>query len=421
MGESSHLVEFPSVLLPQGCKPGSIVTIACQRNQTAEQEVARAFWDLQDRILDTFGKATPEPPVLKVRNVTQTSVALEWEPLKLASSKLVSLSIWRNNQRVALIPNPTTNLSTKMSGLGLDMDYTFHLVLQTTAGCYASNVIKIRTHTLDNTTGVKVCFGSVQPEELLEASHEWIQQMGASTSDNLQIDTTHFVCTGPGSSPSSPSGSQLYQRAVQMSIPTVTPAWLEACVTEKRLAAVKNYALGKSAPATTSSYRRSHSATASKASLGSARQAPQQQPSSSQTQLAAAAAASTSSTTPPVTSEPSAEVAQEATPSSEATELPQTAHTDDTEATVTGLDDNDKAPTSQQEPAQQKPPQEATDGVELQTPVDTPADDDARPTLQGGGDQLEDSGEDRPKADDEDGDSKHDDAESTGDMEDVKL
>lgn len=452
VGESSHLVEFPSVLLPRGCKPGSIVTITCQRDQPAEQKVAKAFWDLQDRILDTFGKATPEPPVLKLRNVTQTSVALEWEPLKLASSKLLSLAIWRNNQRIALIPNPTSNLSTKMSGLDLDAPYSFHLVLQTTAGCFQSNIVKTRTHKLDNTTGVRVCFGSVQPPELLEACHEWLAQMGAQATENLQIDTTHFVCTGPGSSPSSPSGSQLYQRAIQMSIPTVTPAWLEACVHEKRLAAVKNFVLGKST--TTPTYRRSGSASASKASLGSNRQAAAvAQP--TQNQPAPTQPPAASSTTPPPDSapEPASQIPDAAAPSTPTTAVPVEAKEEEREATATepthALSEttqtqaiSEEAPENTTEDATENTTEDATENttenttedatedttekpveteqdaqhtndekaVELQTPVETPVESDQA--------DLEQPSENERQGGEE---SKGDEVESTGDMEDVKL
>jgi hypothetical protein len=162
IGEGSHIVEFPSVLLPPGCEPGSIVSISCQRDVAAEQRVAAAFWSLQDMILDTFGAHSPAAPVLKLRNVTQTSVTLEWEPLQLASAKVLSLSIWRNGQRLAAIPNPTTNTSTKLSGLDLDSAYTFHLVLKTSAGSYTSNLVKTRTHTIANTSGIRVCFVSLR-------------------------------------------------------------------------------------------------------------------------------------------------------------------------------------------------------------------------------------------------------------------
>jgi len=180
---------------------------------------------------------------LQVRNVTQTSVTLEWAPLKLGKAKLRSLDIYKNSQRLAAIPNPMTNTSSKLSGLSLDTPYTFHLVLKTSAGTYHSNVARIRTHTIADTTGISVCFGTVTDPVLLDDAKAALHQMKAKWSDKIQIDTTHFVCTTPAMTPSGAhaSGGSVsggpgveYQRALQLSIPVVQPQWIIACRTEKK-------------------------------------------------------------------------------------------------------------------------------------------------------------------------------------------
>lgn len=222
-----------------------------QRDHKAEEAVRSSFWNLQESILSTFGSSTPEPPQLKLRNVTQTSVTLEWAPLVLASSKLLSLTIWRNNQRLAAIPNPATNLSTKISGLDLDSPFSFHLVLKTSAGTYSSNVVRTKTHTIQNTSGIRVCFGTVNPPALLASAKEALKEMQADHADTIQIDTTHFVCTSPGSSREAPQAGQLYQRALQMSIPTVLPSWVEACKREGRMVPISKHYLGSAASPTT--------------------------------------------------------------------------------------------------------------------------------------------------------------------------
>jgi len=128
---------------------GSIVNIAVYQNHTEEKKRDDEFWSLQSEILETFGKHSPEPPKLnvcdvfvvshadselplptKLRNVTQTSITLEWSPLELATSKLRSLDIYKNRQRLASIPNPLQNTSTKLSGLELDTEYSIQLVLR---------------------------------------------------------------------------------------------------------------------------------------------------------------------------------------------------------------------------------------------------------------------------------------------------
>ncbi|ELU45697.1 fibronectin type III/BRCA1 domain-containing protein [Rhizoctonia solani AG-1 IA] len=246
IGERAHLIEFPSLLLPPGVTSGSIVNISVNRNVAEEKRQQKEFWELQDSILETFGQVARR----KVRNVTQTSVTLEWPLIKLATAKLRSLDIYRNGQRLATIPSPTTNTSTKLSGLDVNTEYTFQLVLRTTAGTYPSNVIRLRTHTITDTSGISVCFGTVQDTVMLEQAKLVLREMRAKWSDKIQIDTTHFVCTTPAAAPSSGQAtggpSVEYQKALQMSIPVVQPHWILACHAEKniRMVPISGYYLG---------------------------------------------------------------------------------------------------------------------------------------------------------------------------------
>ena len=225
--------------------PGSIVNISCSRNLPAEKASTEQFWQLQQDIFDQFGAAEPSPPQLRVKNTTQTSVTLEWDKLQLAQAKLLELAIHRNGLRLTTIPNPLSNLSTKLSGLALDTDYNFHLVLKTTAGTFSSPTVRIRTHTISDTSGVSICFGQVEPSEMLVEAKAAAKLMGAKFYDKIQIDTTHFVATStsPTSSPSAAavdSGVE-YQKALQLSIPVVDPTWLIACAKEKKMVPIANY------------------------------------------------------------------------------------------------------------------------------------------------------------------------------------
>lgn len=167
---------------------------------------------------------------------------MEWPALHLATAKLRSLDIYRNRQRLAAIPSPLNNTSTKLSGLQLDTDYTFQLILRTTAGTFPSNVLHVRTHTMSDTSGISVCFGNVQDPTLLENSKMALEEMGAKWSEKIQIDTTHFVCTTPAATPAGAeaTGSVTsapgveYQKALQMSIPVVQPTWVLACHSERK-------------------------------------------------------------------------------------------------------------------------------------------------------------------------------------------
>ncbi|KAL0950430.1 hypothetical protein HGRIS_010382 [Hohenbuehelia grisea] len=252
LGERAHLIEFPSVLLPPGATTGSIVNIAVHQNHAEEKRRDSEFWALQNDILQEFGQSSPEPPQLQVRNITQTSITLQWPPIKLATAKLRSLDIYRNDQRLASIPSPTTNTSTKLSGLQIDTDYTFRLILRTTAGTFPSNTLRVHTHTMADTSGIRVCFGNVQDEVLLENAKLALKEMKAEWSDKIQIDTTHFVCTTPaattagaqavGNTQSAPGVE--YQRALQLSIPVVQPHWILACHAEKKMVPIAAYYLG---------------------------------------------------------------------------------------------------------------------------------------------------------------------------------
>ncbi|KAI0034359.1 hypothetical protein K488DRAFT_45613 [Vararia minispora EC-137] len=257
LGERAHLIEFPSLLLPPGATTGSIVNILVTQNVDAEKKRDVAFWQLQDDILETFGRRLPKAPEISVRNVTQTSVALEWPPLDLATATLRSLDIYRNGVRLASIPSPLTNTTTKLSGLDLNTEYTFRLVLRTSAGNFPSNIAKVRTHTMSDTSGISVCFGNVQDPVLLEQAKIALREMRAKWTEKIQIDTTHFVCTTPAAVQTASSASpQLasapgveYQRALQMSIPIVQPQWILACLSEKKMVPISGYYLGAT-PAT---------------------------------------------------------------------------------------------------------------------------------------------------------------------------
>ncbi|CAO3685624.1 unnamed protein product [Rhizopus microsporus] len=74
--EDHHLIEFPSLLLPKGVTSGSIVNIAVSRNKSEEDKKMKEFWQLQDAILDKFGIVEPDAPVVRVKNITQTSLIL---------------------------------------------------------------------------------------------------------------------------------------------------------------------------------------------------------------------------------------------------------------------------------------------------------------------------------------------------------
>ncbi|KAM0282233.1 hypothetical protein ACHAQH_003097 [Verticillium albo-atrum] len=234
-----RLIEFPSILLPPNISSGSIVDITVGRNNASESAAEHAFRDLQERIYDAFGASEPSVPVLRCRNATQTSVVLEWDPVELATADLLSLSLFRNGQKAGSIPRPMHMHSTKISGLAVDTDYTFHLVLRTTAGTFASEKVNVRTHKLTDLSGITITTG-VMPQATREALVAAVERIGAKIVDGVRIDTTHFVTT-EGRGPS-------WEKAVDTNIPVVRPEWVDACEKNGRILGVTKFYLDAMRP-----------------------------------------------------------------------------------------------------------------------------------------------------------------------------
>lgn len=204
------------------------------RNTVSESASDKAFQSLQNRIYASFGAAEPATPVLRCRNATQTSVVLEWDPVQLATADLISLSLYRNGQKAGNIPRPLQMHSTKISGLAVDTEYTFHLVLRTTAGTSASEKVTVRTHKMTDLSGITITAG-VMPANMRDALAKAVERIGAKIADSVRIDTTHFVTTeGRGVA---------WEKAVENNIPVVRPEWVEACERSGRILGVTKFYL----------------------------------------------------------------------------------------------------------------------------------------------------------------------------------
>ncbi|KHJ30280.1 putative brca1 c terminus domain-containing protein [Erysiphe necator] len=232
--QDKRLIEFPSILLPPNISSGSIVDITVSRNFNSEQKAQANFLALQDSIHSSFGVLQPAAPVLRCRNATQTSIVLEWDLVQLATADIISLSLFRNGQKAGNIPRPEVMQSTKISGLGIDTEYTFHLVLRTTAGTYNSERVMVRTHKMTDLSGITITPG-ILPPQLRDSLTRAIERIGAKMADSVRIDTTHFVTTeGHGSA---------WEKAVDMNIPVVRPEWIEGCEAGGRIVGVRQYYL----------------------------------------------------------------------------------------------------------------------------------------------------------------------------------
>ncbi|EGR49997.1 chitin biosynthesis protein [Trichoderma reesei QM6a] len=229
-----RLIEFPSILLPPNISSGSIVDITVGRNVSKEAAAEEEFRALQDRIYQSFGASEPAAPVLRCRNATQTSVVLEWDPIELATADLISLSLYRNGQKAGNIPRPLEMHSTKISGLAVDTEYSFHLVLRTSAGTRASEKVVVRTHKMTDLSGITITTG-ILPATTRENLTRAVERIGAKIVDGVRIDTTHFVTTeGRGTA---------WEKAVENNIPVVRPEWVTACEQNGRILGVTKFYL----------------------------------------------------------------------------------------------------------------------------------------------------------------------------------
>ena len=166
--------------------------------------------------------------MLRIRNVTQTTMSLEWDPLEIANADLHSLDILRDGQRIAKIPHPLTNLSTKLSGLSMETDYKIQLVMYTSSGTFVSDEVHAKTHSIRDLSGINACLGTIPDARLLEATKEVLEAVGAHYTTKITIDTTHLLCASVPT-PENEEQARIYSKAEQLTLPIVQPHWVFAC------------------------------------------------------------------------------------------------------------------------------------------------------------------------------------------------
>ncbi|KAJ2726829.1 hypothetical protein GGI07_000340 [Coemansia sp. Benny D115] len=238
--EDYQLIEFPTVLLPKGVVLGSVVSIDVCRDRETERRQRLEFRDLQEQILRDFGTKQPQAPVIRIGHTTQTWAIIKWEPLDLASAELRSMHLYRDGQRM-MQAMPTTleaanaQPAVKSTGLDVDHEYSFMVEMRTSAGTFFSNTVTVRTHSLDNLSGINVCFGECESQDEVDGLKETLARIGASLSDSVILGVTHLVArykSGPA-----------YEDAVRLNIPIVRPDWVLACEANAKLQPAIKYAL----------------------------------------------------------------------------------------------------------------------------------------------------------------------------------
>ncbi|OLY83659.1 Chitin biosynthesis protein CHS5 [Smittium mucronatum] len=218
-------------------------------------ERQKNFTKLQDAIFREFGSFEQTLPVLSLRSTTQTSCILEWQRLDIGKDRLLGLFFFKNGQRLPLslpktLEAANTHNFVKVTGLEVLVEYSFALEMKTSSGTFWSNAVTVKTHSLDNLTGIVAAFGQFEdssstildsdldtPEtsKTMAKCVEIIDKIGAKWSTTIDINITHFICQIP-------SGSQ-YELATAFNIPIVRPEWLYACESDRKLQPALSYYL----------------------------------------------------------------------------------------------------------------------------------------------------------------------------------
>lgn len=222
-------------MLPEGVGTGSIINLTVERNKDEEQRQRDEFQALQEEIYHTFSKK-PKEPVLETKSATQTSITIRWDPLVLYAATFRGIDVYRNGQRLNLNVQPLAT-STKLTGLEVEQEYEIWIVVRTSAGEYPSSKIRVKTHSMDNLTGLNPCFGTFASDTEIQPLVEIVERVGASYTDDLSSDNTHLICTvarGPK-----------YEKALELNIPIVSPEFLKACEQQQKIMPSHSFYINK--------------------------------------------------------------------------------------------------------------------------------------------------------------------------------
>ncbi|KAI9202270.1 BRCT domain-containing protein [Polychytrium aggregatum] len=231
-----HLIEFPATILPEGVTTGSIVNVTIERNKEEETRQRDEFESIQDSIFQEYS-TPPEAPEISVKSVTQTSITIQWKPLVLHSASLRGIDVYRKAQKLNIAVPPEAT-SCKLGGLDVNQEYQIWIIIRTSAGSFTSNKLNVKTHTLDNLTGVNVCFGMFANEGDVSSLVDMLSRIGATYTEELSPDNTHMICTIPR--------GPKYEMALEWNIPVVSPEFLKACVNQGKIQPAHSYYVAKS-------------------------------------------------------------------------------------------------------------------------------------------------------------------------------
>lgn len=163
-----RVIEFPSVLLPESVGVGSVVQVQMLRNEEEEKKRQKEFEELQELIKKEYGKPVSckngIAMTVSPKNVTQTTVTVEWNEVELRNCELRGIDCFVNGSKATSYIMHKTNVL-KLNGLDMQKEYKIQIVIRTSGGTLSSQVLNVVTHGLTEMSGVVLCIGSVSEED----------------------------------------------------------------------------------------------------------------------------------------------------------------------------------------------------------------------------------------------------------------
>lgn len=267
------VLEYPSSLLPDDIKTGSVLQIKVDFNDELCQKTSDHFMDFQNSLLQKIKTFTPKAPVLSVKSRLPTSIIVTWEPFSLGVSKLKNVSLWHKTLdkplsnssetldqdgvfvddvsendlvQIATIYS-LTNRTYQLSGLNNNSKHAFQLRIDTSNGTYCSELLVAETLSSNDLSGFSVCIGALSTGQVTVEDIKAVADALhiKNISRDCTYETTHFL-TDTVDDENEEHDLQL-KTAKKLNIPIVTPNWLQGCLSEKKLLGVKGfyYKLGR--------------------------------------------------------------------------------------------------------------------------------------------------------------------------------
>lgn len=252
-----RILEYPSALLPNDIKTGTVLTVTIAANESVEKEKNITFLDFQNNLLKNLSEYTPKPPVLKVKSKLQTNINLQWDELDLGASCLKSVTLWHkeiktvqgsdddesiDEDELSQVATIYSTINTyKMSGLDIESKHAFQLRVDTSNGLYKSDVVVTSTLSSNDFSGFNICVGALSTGTVtVDDVFAVADSLGIKNVNRVcSQDTTHFL-TDVLDDENEVNDEHLLM-AKKLNIPIVAPNWLQGCAVENKLLGVKGF------------------------------------------------------------------------------------------------------------------------------------------------------------------------------------